>query len=105
MNYEDVQVGMYVFLKDGYDNRFKGCVGRVIAKRISQDFLGGILLNFDDANTKIWNTSGHYDNISASREYTYLDEALVFPKKGTRWWVEAFAIEPVSQKTFNGDLL
>jgi hypothetical protein len=81
MKYEDVQVGMHVFLKDGYEEKFKGCVGRVIAKRIEQPLYGGILLNFDDVDCSKRETSGHYDDVYPSPEYIYLPEALVVPKK------------------------
>lgn len=106
MKYADVQVGMLVYLKDGFETKFKKCVGRVIAKRKVPNHWGeNILLNFDNTDPNVWETSGHYESISHASEYIHLPEALERPEKRTRWWVEASAIAPILQKTYDGDLL
>jgi hypothetical protein len=88
MNYEDVKVGMLVYLANGYDGKFKGCVGRVIAKRktiyLGRNILVDFSLHGDEPPFE-----GHDDYVPFYNRDNYdtLPEALERPKYASRWWV------------------
>lgn len=108
MNYEDVKVGMHVYLKDGYQENFIGCIGRVIAKRKTISPKGSNILMDFSLNGNKPPFIGHKDWISlgSHHEYDLLPEALERPAYESRWWVHYdYITEPYNNVVLDGGLL
>lgn len=108
MKYEDVRVGMLVYLKDGYQGNFRECIGRVIAKRNNPIRWGSnILVDFSlDGNEPPF--QGHKNRIFPEEQhlFTLLPEALETPKYKSRWWVEPdYLTEVYNNVILDGGLL
>jgi hypothetical protein len=107
MNYGDIQVGMLVYLAEGYQWNFEGCVGRVIAKQHNKYTGTNILLDFSLNGNKP-PFEGHKDFIPLDdrNKYDMLPEALDEPKYKSRWWVNHdYITEAYSDVVLDGGLL